>query len=189
MGMASRGGQFVCLRLLSASFVAVGAAKQSARSRRVWKVPSNGQPLRCRGIDAGSMDDDGYRRSSLGKKRSSFCGIVKREALTGFAFVWWEREREEASFFFPGQAKKKGRVGSGFVLVLAWGGAWPSLDWTQQCRQGRVASTVIQRIHRLEQPKAGSGRQLIRPSTFGRVPFCATCPSITICYLSIFARH
>lgn len=149
MGMASRGGSSCAFVLLSASFVAVGAAKQSARSRRVWKVPSNEEPLQSRGIDAGSMDDDGYRRSSLGKKRSSSCGIVKREALTGFAFVWWEREREEASFFFPGQAKKKGRVGSGFVLVLAWGGA---------CSAGRVASAgdgapwpVIQRIHRLEQ--------------------------------------
>lgn len=179
----------MCLRLLSASFVAVGAAKQSARSRRVWKVPSNGQPLQSRGIDAESMDDDGYRRSSLGKKSSSSCGIVKREALTGFAFVWWEREREEASFFFPGQAKKKGRVGSGFVLVLAWGGAWPR--WPGRSSAGRVASTVIQRIHRLKRTTYSWQWASIDKAGFNleSSSFCATCPSITICYLSIFARH
>lgn len=181
----------MCLRLLSASFVAVGAAKQSARSRRVWKVPSNGQPLQSRGIDAGSMDDDGYRRSSLGKKRSSSCGIVKREALTGFAFVWWEREREEASFFFPGQAKKKGRVGSGFVLVpvlvLAWGGAWPSLDWTQQGRQGGLHCNTAHPSPRTTY--SWQWASIDKAINLESSSLCATCPSITICYLSIFARH
>lgn len=180
----------MCLRLLSASFVAVGAAKQSARSRRVWKVPSNGQPLQSRGIDAESMDDDGYRRSSLGKKRSSSCGIVKREALTGFAFVWWEREREEASFFFPWPGEKEGKSGFRFCAGAGLGRrlAFAGLD---AAVQGRVASTVIQRIHRLKRTTYSWQWASIDKAGFNleSSSFCATCPSITICYLSIFARH
>ncbi|KAL7802668.1 hypothetical protein V8C43DRAFT_77962 [Trichoderma afarasin] len=135
------------------------------------------------------MDDDGYRRSSLGKKRSSFCGIVKREALTGFAFVWWEREREEASFFFPWPGEKEGKSGFRFCAGAGLGRrlAFAGLD---AAVQGRVASTVIQHIHRLEQRAAGSGRQLIRPSindsvNLGRVSvrpahqsLSAICPSL-----------
>ena len=157
--------RLVCLSL----FLLWAQPNKSPLSSRL-DSPSNGQPLQNRGIDDRSMDDDGYRRSSLAKRGRLFGEVVKRDALTGSLLCGGEREREEASFFFPFPGEKEGK--SGFC---AGARAWPR--WTQQgglrWRRGASACNTAHPSPR------GSWRASV-PLIRHRTCAAGTCPSSSL---------
>lgn len=203
MGMASRGRScaFVCSQrplLLWAQLNKKPEVVASGKSRQTGS--------RCRAV--GSMLDRWTMMAIVGRrwaKRGRLLADRQKRGFDGVAFVWWEREREEASFFFPWPGEKEGKSGFRFCRVL---GCWAAgllgrrlagARWTQQQQhwgglRGRRGAMACNTAHPSPRAAAGSsidkapGRQSSNVGSFR-----ATCPSIhhyvSAIYLSIFARH
>lgn len=190
MGMASRGGSS-CAFTLSCS----------QRALLLWAQPNN-QPevvasgksrqtgSRC--VAVGSMLDRWTMMAIVGRRWAKRGRLLaedrQKRGFDGVRFrVVGERKRRGKLFFSLARRKRREE----WVQVLCrccWGGAWPSLDWTGRSSAGRVASTVIQRIHCLEQATVQYSWQWAsidkaRAINLESSSFCATCPSIIARYL------